>query len=146
MGMSGVFLEDSLTEAEKHAQRLCGSKHNVALITVRPLSLQKHLQAVTFKLREVQGEGAGTGAPRHRVVHGYLNSYGPEPVQHLGGINVIQRRSTAAPTQVLLGGDPQRVCHARRHGSRRRSWTLRLRSRHSCDNCGVTSSLRTLFV
>ena len=99
LGLPGIYLEESLTEAEKHAQRLCGSKHCVALLTVRPLSLQKHLQAVTFKLKNPQA----AGGERQRVVHGYLNSFGPDPVQHLGGVDVIHRRATASPTQVLLG-------------------------------------------
>ena len=57
LGVPGVLLEDSMIEAEQHAQRLCGTKHTIGLLTVQPLALQAHLQPVTFKLTDQQATG-----------------------------------------------------------------------------------------
>ena len=97
LGVPGVFLEEDLQTAEDHARQLMGSKYSVALVTVKALKFQKHLERVTFTVRQ-------TGADqqqRTRVLSGLINSYGAEPVRYQGNIATVQRRVQTAPTQVI---------------------------------------------
>ena len=93
----GVLLEVEQETAVKHAVQLKGSQSSVGLVTVRPLEEAVQTKRVTFKLKET-----GSVPENIKIVTGFVNSFGPTPIQHLTQVDVVTRELAMEATQVIM--------------------------------------------
>ena len=106
LGTDGVYLELSMETARRHAQQLCGTKNNIALITTQALDLFKHQQRATFVLLERTAQGI----ERDKVVTGFIHSFGKQPVKYLDDTQTLVSKLIPRATVVLRARMRRSTC------------------------------------
>ena len=106
LGTDGVYLELSMDSARRHAQQLCGTKNNIALITTQALDLFKHQQRATFVLLERTEQGV----ERDKVVTGFIHSFGKQPVKYLDDTQTMVSKLIPRATVVLRARMRRSTC------------------------------------